>query len=86
MSIISFTYRCCLDLVHKESLFQIVAFLGVSASKSANMPSMIWEIDFYVKGNLADAFERLCEGIGTAQRGHQVRFRHSCGKSIISNV
>ena len=49
MSIISFTYRCCLDLVHKESLFQIVAFLGVSASKSANMPSMIWEIDSYAR-------------------------------------
>ena len=44
MSITSFTYRRNLNLVHKDSLFRIAAFLGVPVGRSANKPTMIGEI------------------------------------------
>lgn len=35
LSITSFTYRSSLDLVHKELLFRVATFFGVSVSKTA---------------------------------------------------
>lgn len=60
MTITSFTYRSNLDLVHKESLFRIAAFLGVPVGRSANKPTVIGEIDTYVKSNPAAVLEKLC--------------------------
>lgn len=60
MSITSFTYRSNLNLVHKESLFWIAAFLGVSVSKSASKLTMIDKIDSYAKANPIEVLEKLC--------------------------
>ncbi|MCS2865568.1 hypothetical protein NXW13_18340 [Bacteroides thetaiotaomicron] len=60
MSITSFTYRSNLNLVYKESLSRIAAFLGVPVSKSAGKPTMIEKIDSYVKSNPIEVLEKLC--------------------------
>ncbi len=60
MSIISFTYRSNLCLVHKELLFRITTFLGVPVSKSAGKPAMIEKIDSYVKSNPIKVLEKFC--------------------------
>lgn len=60
MSITSFTYRSNLNLVYKESLFRISAFLGVPVSKSAGKPAMIEKIDSYVRSNPVEVLEEFC--------------------------
>lgn len=60
MSITSFTYRSNLELVYKEVLSRIAAFLGVPVSKSAGKPAMIEKIDSYVKSNPIEVLEKLC--------------------------
>lgn len=60
MSITSFTYRSNLNLVYKESLSRIAAFLGVPVSKSAGKPTMIEKIDSYVKSNPIEVLEKHC--------------------------
>ena len=60
MGITSFTYRSNLNLVHKESLFRIAVFLGVSVGKSASKLTMIDKIDSYAKANPIEELEKLC--------------------------
>ena len=60
MSITSFTYRSNLNLVHKESLFGLLFFLGVSVGESASKLTMIDKIDSYAKANPIEVLEKLC--------------------------
>ena len=72
MGITSFTYRSNLNLVHKESLFRIAVFLGVSVGKSASKLTMIDKIDSYAKANPIEELEKLCvkeTGLGVRQDG-----------------
>ena len=81
MSITSFTYRSNLNLVYKESLSRIAAFLGVPVSKSAGKPTMIEKIDSYVKSNPIGIGKTLREGTGTAPGVRQGGSRYPRGKS-----
>ncbi len=75
MGITSFTYRSNLNLVHKESLFRIAVFLGVSVGKSASKLTMIDKIDSYAKANPIEELEKaLCEGTGLGVRQDGSRY------------
>lgn len=82
MSITSFTYRSNLNLVYKESLSRIAAFLGVPVSKSAGKPTMI-EKDRLLRQVKSDRGigKTLREGTGTAPGVRQGGSRYPRGKS-----